>query len=618
MEDLKTVGKVSFQALIENQKVKLLFQSKNLKVNDVVLIDPSAKVLIHNLFDKLKYSLDLSIKNVESNLLQDFNLSNINFQMKSAFLDNMAAYTLYFDENRFNTSLKTSGKYEIQEGRFSIVVDNCSGLIYSTDFHLNKPFSLLFTKKQLKTSPLLATLGTTTLNTSKAKLPIMYSPPFSFEVDKTKSFRTDVEIAGEVASMVEIFKKSDSNLSGFANVMVTLQGSLNDLHYVGNGLLRDATFEIPETVALYKNIQAIFESYDSEVILKELSATDAFDGDIKGNGIVHLNIEKQFPFALDVEIQNTKLLRLDYATALGHATLRLSGDLNGASLEGVVIAKEASVVIPNEPASSVYSVDVTYINQDESKILPSVYQQKNDTWPIRLNLDFKVKEPFSISGTGLQSRWKGHLNVKGTSQNPEIFGEFKLVDGQYKFRGKIFEIKEGQIAFSGEPAKKTSLYVIGSKEIADIRADVILKGPLKSPAVSFRSSPHLSQREILSWILFGHGAQDLNAFEGSELNRSIKDLNTESKGIDILTKIRNKIGIDTIDLNTNSEGESNEMSLKVGKYISQGILVSVNKSISAEANRLEIEAKLFKNFKVQAEVGDDAEGQLKLKWKTDY
>ncbi len=616
--EFKTKGKIAFRAFIDDQKINLSFQCKNLKVNDVVLHETKGKVLVHHLFDNFKFGLDLSIKNMESTLFKDFNLFNLEFHTKSALLNQMATYRLNFEEKNKNAAFQTSGKYGIQEGQFSLLVDSLNGLIFNTSLKIEEPVSLIFTKKQLKTTPILATFGTSSLKIAKAKLPISFSPPFSFTLDKTKDFKADTEISGEIASFIEIFKKSDSNLSGFANLKVALQGPLNDPHFVGNGTLANGTFEIPETGALYKNIHATFESHDNEVLFKELTASDAFDGDIRGQGIINLNMEKHFPFAFNLQIKNTKLLRLDYATAVGNALLKLSGDINGATLEGEVIAHDAKVVIPEESAGLVYSVDVTYINQDESETPPTIYAEKKETWPIELNLDFKVKEPFSIKGTDLKSRWKGSLNVKGTSYKPELFGEFKLLDGQYKFRGKIFEIKEGQIAFSGEPAKKTSLYIIASQEIGDIRADVILKGPLKSPAISFRSSPHLSQREILSWILFGHGAQDLNAFEGSELNRSIKDLNTDSHGIDLITKIRNKIGIDTIDLNTNSEGESNEMSVKVGKYISQGILVSVNKSISAEANRLEIEAKLFKNFKVQAEVGDDAAGQLKLKWKTDY
>lgn len=472
----------------------------------------------------------------------------------------------------------------------------------------NTCWQLLGTVKDLKQNPI----------DVKLQIPISLSLfPFSFYVDRKADLSANFRLNGRLAPLVECFKESASNLTGNTTIAIDIDGSIDNPHFKSAGEIIEGTFEIPETGALYKNIYAKFQSDDRKLEFNELTATDAFQGTIKGHGTVDLNIEKYFPFAFFLEIENTKLLRLDYATATGNGQLKLTGDLNGALLEGKVVADEAKVLIPEESPILVSSVDVIYINQSETDLLRSVYETKVAYWPINMDITFDVKKPFSINGKDLKSRWKGALNVKGSFQQPELFGEFKIVDGEYKFQGKVFEILEGKIIFAGE-IKKTSLYVIGGQEIANIRAEVILKGPLKSPAISFRSNPPMPQREILSWILFGHGAKDLNAFEGSHLNQSITDLNKGSSGTDFLTKIRNKIGIDTIDINHNSESENNEVSIKVGKYISRGLLVSVNKSISAGANRLEIEAKLFKDIKAQAEIGDDAEGQLNLKWKKDY
>lgn len=83
----------------------------------------------------------------------------------------------------------------------------------------------------------------------------------------------------------------------------------------------------------------------------------------------------------------------------------------------------------------------------------------------------------------------------------------------------------------------------------------------------------------------------------------------------MLTRIRNGIGIDRIDISRDDNGGAN---IQVGKYISRGILVSVNKSVTSETNRVAIEARVMKNVKVQAEVGDDSEAELMLKWKHDY
>ncbi|HRD55655.1 MAG TPA: translocation/assembly module TamB domain-containing protein [Parachlamydiaceae bacterium] len=468
----------------------------------------------------------------------------------------------------------------------------------------------------------IGTLKNSTIETISfnGKAPVSFSLfPFAFKIDEEFSLASFISWEGEMAPLIELFKGDNANLTGFAKVLLAVTGSLNDLRIKGNAEVSNATFEIPETGSLYKNIEAKLELHENEVVLKELTATDAFQGLIKGRGGLTLSSAKNFPFAFDIEIEETKLLRLDYASATGNGQLKLTGDFTSALLFGKVVAKEAFVAIPEESSAVVQSVEVTYLNQAKDRLPPTIYEPYVSTWPIYLDLDFEVEKPFSITGTGLSSKWQGALKVKGTSYNPELFGEFKLMHGQYHFRGKAFEINKGTISFAGDPAKKSFLYVIGSQEAGDILAEAILKGTIKAPALSFRSNPPLPQREILSWILFGHGQKELSSMEDSELNQSIKDLSGHSScGTDFLTKIRNTIGIDTLDINYNKEKTGQDVSIKMGKYISRGILISVNKGINSEANSLAVEAKLFKDLKLQAEVSDDETGHLNLKWKTDY
>jgi translocation and assembly module TamB len=161
------------------------------------------------------------------------------------------------------------------------------------------------------------------------------------------------------------------------------------------------------------------------------------------------------------------------------------------------------------------------------------------------------------------------------------------------------------------------MYIIASADLGDIVAEVILEGPIKNPSIALRSNPPKTQKEVLSWLLFGHGLSEITPFQGSELTKSIANLKNGNKGTDLFTKVRKSIGIDRIDI-SRGEKDSNDVTLQVGKYISQGVFVSVNKNLTADANRLAIEANLMQNLKIQAEVGDDAEGKLHLKWKHDY
>src|SRR5690606_30756378 len=140
----------------------------------------------------------------------------------------------------------------------------------------------------------------------------------------------------------------------------------------------------------------------------------------------------------------------------------------------------------------------------------------------------------------------------------------------------------------------------------------IAKGPIKKPELSFRSNPPLPQREILSWILFNRGASEISPFQGSQLSESITNLSTNQEGPDILSKIRSTLKIDRFEICRNPKNDNNEVNVHVGKYISDNVLISVIKS---DVNRLAIEATITERIKLQAQVGDDSQGQLLLKWK---
>lgn len=58
--------------------------------------------------------------------------------------------------------------------------------------------------------------------------------------------------------------------------------------------------------------------------------------------------------------------------------------------------------------------------------------------------------------------------------------------------------------------------------------------------------------------------------------------------------------------------------MQVGKYLSKGVFVKLSKDVTNEVNRVGVEAKVHKNVSVQAEVGDDSEGKVMLRWKKDY
>lgn len=455
--------------------------------------------------------------------------------------------------------------------------------------------------------------------TANLPVTIALSPPV-FEIHPNKDFDAHLELHGPIGAFLELFMTGNAtNISGQTHVFLDATGTLAAPEINGKGEISEGSFELLELGTSLKNAKAILSLKGSTATLTEFTATDGKSGIVTGTGTAELDMQKKFPFSLLLEVNKAALLNMDYIFGFASGQLTFEGNMEKGLLKGKLVTDSLVINLPDQVNDLAEAMEITYINQSENQVKPTEYMKEKSTWPLTFDLDIQMPGRGFINGSNLNSEWKGAVAMTGSNDLPLFNGSCQIIRGEYNINGKPFEIKQGSITFAGDIEKKTSFYVIASKDIEEIKADIIVKGNLKSPAISFRSNPPLPQRDILSWILFNRGASEITAFQGTQLNESITNLPTESSEPDLLTKIRNRIGIDRIDINRHdSKGSSNEVSVQVGKYLSKGIFVSVNKSVTAEANRLAIEANLIKNFKIQAEVGDDSDAQLQLKWKHDY
>lgn len=451
-----------------------------------------------------------------------------------------------------------------------------------------------------------------------AVLPISLSlQPLVLTTDHAAPVSGELSGTSELTSLLSFFPDSPA-LSGVAHVELNLSGTLAAPQFNGRCDISNGSFAILKLGAMLHDLNAKFDIADSQLILTTVSADDDNGGKIQGTGHMQLDISKACPFELNLDLNHVTLFNQDYAQASFDGKLALTGDLAAGKLSGSMQATHALFTIPDQAPALMNQIDVTYINQpsDESAPQAQMLTPSASAWPLTLDIAVNFPNNLHIRGRDLTSQWDGSLSLQGTTKTPLVFGDVKIMHGQYLFSGKPFAIDQGTITLAGELDKKTSLYVIASKDLDQVKVDVILKGPVKAPSISFRSNPPLPQREILSWILFNRGTSEISPFQGSQLSESITNLDSNHQGPDVLTRIRKTLGIDRLDINRSGPpGGDGQMSLQIGKYISDKVLITINKS---DVNRLAIEAALTKKIKLQAQVGDDAQGQMLLKWKNDY
>jgi translocation and assembly module TamB len=146
-----------------------------------------------------------------------------------------------------------------------------------------------------------------------------------------------------------------------------------------------------------------------------------------------------------------------------------------------------------------------------------------------------------IYGRGLESEWKGGLDIKGTADAPVFGGELALVRGNYNFLSRPFILTRGTINFSGKSPPDPYFDVTGRAVNNNISAYINLKGNMKSPVFTLYSEPALPQDEIMARILFNREVSQITPLQALQLAGAVNEL-LGRKSFDPLAYTRNLIG----------------------------------------------------------------------------
>lgn len=453
----------------------------------------------------------------------------------------------------------------------------------------------------------------------QASVPValQLSPTPMARIETSQAFAAHLDAAGEISPILETFFPGTTHLTGNANLTLNVTGTLEQPSIRGMVDFQQCTFESLSTGCVLKNMQAHLSAKEDELMVTEFRAQDGETGLITGSGSVRLDPTEGIVYAFDFNLRDVVLLRRDFIKGTGSGLVHFNGQGIQSSLSGEISTKAVDITLPQEMSSATTSdLDVIFINQPLGASKKIRLSTEN---PTQLNVKIHIPDRLVIRSNDLDSKWGGDLLLSGTTEAPELHGDIKLSQGDFRVNGKPFALSNGKISFAGDIQKETTLSVTASQDIDGGVIEAIFRGSLRSPTLSLRANPPMAQREILSWLLFGRGLSDVNPFESSQLNQLGLSLSSAGKSSKpgVLSRLQN-FGIDRIQVDSYDDGEQNHVSVNVGKYLTRNLYISVNKGITDESGHVRLEADVIRNVKLQAQVADDAAGKMLLMWRRDY
>jgi len=454
----------------------------------------------------------------------------------------------------------------------------------------------------------------------QAKLPTTLSlkAPF-FEFDVNGPLDVDMKAQGPIAPFIDLFFADTFSFVGSSDINVHIEGSLIKPDIQGEWIFSHGRFESYELGTIIDNIEGRVAFDGDQARLLRLQGDDRFGGTVSGEGRVSFSPVDKYPFALKLELDKILAINLDALQANLAGELLIKGDATAATLSGRVASGAVNISVPSRGSFVVESVPVSYVNQPESRTPPTLIKnQTSFSYPLSLDLTLLINDNLTVSDEDVNSLWGGEIHFEGPISDISSHGALRLQKGMYTLNGTKWDLSEGTITFNGDIEDKTTLFIVASRDIQDIRVDIILKGGIQDPKIALRSTPPLPQQGILSLILFGTAPTEITPSQDEVLEKSLEDLKRGYKGPGALSKIQKQLFIDRIDISRNRRGRGEETSVRVGKYLTDNLYFSFNKGIGDDEGSVSLEAKITDNVKLEVEGGYENAGQVSLIWKHDY
>ena len=226
-----------------------------------------------------------------------------------------------------------------------------------------------------------------------------------------------------------------------------------------------------------------------------------------------------------------------------------------------------------------------------------------DAWIRRSDADIELR--------GWMTAWKK------PEQPLALAGEINTVRGWYAFQGRTFTIEEGGVFFTGQDFDPR-LELSAKRTAGDYTVHVKIGGSLSTPTLTLESEPSLPQADILSVLLFGKPAGQLNSGESAGLREQAIGVASSYVASGLRESVADTLGLDTLQYETGSQGTAGG-SLTLGKYIAPDIFVTLAHRFARQGvQEIRVEYTTTPHWSVETSADTLGETGIDVFWKKRY
>jgi hypothetical protein len=585
--------KLHTKLFIDDKKIKVKFKEEGIKLFGEVVYDLGESIFyINNIaldssvnvkpFSVLDFSkipeIHILLKKGEITL-KNVSLSDKNFSLGSI---NFSKIDLsQFGKLKINGILEGVGKYENGKEKMNLKLEN---------FEFNA-ISIPSISIYSEYSKDLLTISTMfDFFQKENRIDVMLSAD-NWIVSKDSELKLNTAGVFDIAN----YKFGNKQVaSGQLNYELKAEGKIWNPICSGSIQLKNCMYANPLIGMYVRNILLDCKIDKNNLIIRKIYARDdsKLGGTIKGHGNIFFDKTK-FPIDLAVDINEFKIVDQNWIEGRLFGNIKMKGDLlKGIDISGNLFTKDPKIDVSGTVLLMSRSVDL--VQKKKSK------KQNEINFPIKcpLNIKFEMRPELKIIGLGIDSSWKGQAKITGDLQNVDYVANANLQKGKIKVGDSSFKLKNGDIMVNNDGIN-ISLSAEKRVERNLVGAKFTQKNDISK--IDFYSSPYLSEKDILSYMLFEKASSEISAGEGFSLFSTMNKL-SGNENFDIIGKMKTMFKIDSISIKKNSNSINGEYdALSIGKKIGK-LKISIDQGTAKDTTNIVVESKIAKNTKISVDL----------------
>ena len=228
--------------------------------------------------------------------------------------------------------------------------------------------------------------------------------------------------------------------------------------------------------------------------------------------------------------------------------------------------------------------------------------------PIDLDLHVFADGGLFVDNNLTKTELRGDARVRGGASPLTLDGTVEVVNGEFSFRRRHFDITSGVVRFNDErSAANPDLAFSGETRVAtrdeEYQITVQVTGTADDPRIQFSADdPSLTENDVLALVTFGRTVAQLQSQgAGIELGEALA-LTAGPRGEQLQNEIHTLIPVDRIEIEPSFSrvNGTTEPRLSVGKDLTEQLSAVIGTGLGSErAQDVSLEYKLTRRFSLQ-------------------